>query len=103
LSLYKSTAILWALITNFGIHSFIPFMASIFFHQADSSFPFKQKQVLKQFLAGAFTKEHHTLKRVDYIFCSDVYLLGINQQFLHLHAEYYFCHHRHLHKTFRLL
>lgn len=57
-------------------------MASIFFHQADRTFPFKQKQVLKQFLAGVFTKEHHTLKRVDYIFCSDEYLLGINQQFL---------------------
>jgi len=57
-------------------------MASIFFHRADRNFPFKHKQLLKAFLASVFTHEHHTLKRVDYIFCSDEYLLGINQQFL---------------------
>jgi rRNA maturation RNase YbeY len=81
-SLYKSKAILWALITNFGIHSFIPFMASIFFHSADRPFAFKHKQALKAFLAMVFNQEHRTLKRVDYIFCSDAYLLKINQQFL---------------------
>jgi probable rRNA maturation factor len=57
-------------------------MASIFFHQADRNFPFKRKQVLKAFLASVFIHEQHSLKRLDYIFCSDEYLLGINQQFL---------------------
>ncbi|MGC8751400.1 rRNA maturation RNase YbeY [Hydrotalea sp.] len=57
-------------------------MASIFFHQADRTFPFKHKQVLKAFLASVFIHEQHSLKRLDYIFCSDEYLLGINQQFL---------------------
>lgn len=57
-------------------------MASIFFHQADRNFSFKHKQQLKAFLATVFTHEHNTLKRLDYIFCSDEYLLGINQQFL---------------------
>ena len=46
-----------------------------------SSLP-KERRRLKAFIASIFKKEKTALESVSYIFCSDDYLLGINQQFL---------------------
>lgn len=42
---------------------------------------------LKQFLGSLFKKEGKTLGELQYIFCSDDYLLGINRQYLN--HDYY--------------
>jgi len=47
----------------------------------ESSLP-KERRRLKAFIESIFKKEKTALKSVSYIFCSDDYLLGINQQFL---------------------
>lgn len=46
-----------------------------------SSYPRHRKQ-LKAFILSIFKKEKTQLQSLSYIFCSDAYLLGINQQFL---------------------
>jgi probable rRNA maturation factor len=46
------------------------------------SYSLSGRHNLKTFIAGIFRKEKMKLKQVDYIFCSDEYLLGINRQFL---------------------
>lgn len=42
----------------------------------------KEKRKLKLFLAELFSIEGQGLKSMHYVFCSDVYLLEINKQFL---------------------
>ena len=42
---------------------------------------------LKRFLVAIFKKEKKTLAELQYVFCSDPYLLEINRQFLH--HDYY--------------
>jgi probable rRNA maturation factor len=42
----------------------------------------KNKTKLKAFIKDRFTKEGQGLKNLQYVFCSDEYLLEINQQFL---------------------
>ena len=41
-----------------------------------------QRLLLKSFIASLFKKEKHRLEACRYIFCSDKYLLTINQQYL---------------------
>jgi probable rRNA maturation factor len=57
-------------------------MAKIYFHNADRICRFKKKNRLKQAIEQLFYKENKPLQRLDYIFCSDDYLLNINQQHL---------------------
>ncbi len=57
-------------------------MAKILFHSADRKFRFPEKKRLKQFLEAIFSSENIILKSVDFIFCSDDYLLEINKTFL---------------------
>lgn len=52
------------------------------FHSADATTRFNQKTRLKNFIAELFKKEGVEMAMVDYIFCSDGYLLEINRQFL---------------------
>jgi rRNA maturation RNase YbeY len=59
----------------------------IFFHQADRKLTLQHKNQLKQFITTLFTQENKLLERLDYIFCSDEYLLTINQN--HLQHDYY--------------
>jgi len=59
----------------------------IFFHQADRKLTLSHKNQLKQFITTLFTQENKVLERLDYIFCSDEYLLTINQN--HLQHDYY--------------
>jgi rRNA maturation RNase YbeY len=57
-------------------------MSKINFHSTDKPFVFPQKRKLKLFLEDIFKKEKKKIQQLDYIFCSDEYLLQINQQFL---------------------
>lgn len=57
-------------------------MSLIHFFNADKTFRFSKKQFLKQAIIDLFTSEDVSLKNLNYIFCSDVYLLKINNDFL---------------------
>jgi probable rRNA maturation factor len=46
------------------------------------NFSLAQRRELKVFLANIFRKEGAKLNELNYIFCPDEYLLGINQQYL---------------------
>ena len=52
------------------------------FHNADVTFTLGEKLKLKKFVASFFEKEKNKKITVSYIFCSDEYLLKINQDFL---------------------
>ena len=55
---------------------------TIRFHSADKTFVFKGKNNLKAFIESIFKKEKKKVAGLDYIFCSDEYLLQINKDFL---------------------
>lgn len=57
------------------------------FHYTDQRFHFPKRNELKDFLVHLAKKEGHKLQAVNYIFCSDVYLLEINRQ--HLNHDTY--------------
>ncbi len=57
-------------------------MFKIFFHYNERNFISRNKTEIKKFISHIFKKENKSVKRVDYIFCSDEYLLLINQKFL---------------------
>ncbi|MBP6432427.1 MAG: rRNA maturation RNase YbeY [Ferruginibacter sp.] len=58
-------------------------MISITFNYLDaSSNHFNNKTKLKAQLLSLFKKEKTALQSLNYVFCTDEYLLGINQQFL---------------------
>ena len=54
----------------------------ISFHYLIKSFPFSRRKDLKQFLLKQCRKEGKKIESLNFIFCSDEYLLRINQQFL---------------------
>jgi rRNA maturation RNase YbeY len=47
------------------------------------SISFSNRNRLKRFLVTIFKKEKKPLAELQYVFCSDAYLLEINRQFLH--------------------
>lgn len=57
-----------------------------FHFETKSSYP-RQRRHLQTFLASLFKKEQVSIASLNYIFCSDAYLLNINQQFLK-HDDY---------------
>jgi rRNA maturation RNase YbeY len=57
-------------------------MQNINFHNADRSFVFKGKGKLKTFIDKLVKSENFQVEQLDYIFCSDKYLLNINRKFL---------------------
>lgn len=57
-------------------------VAKVFFHYADRELNLKNKKNIQSIIEQIFEKENVGLKRLDYIFCSDEYLLDINQKFL---------------------
>lgn len=57
-------------------------MLNVFFHSADRKLSLPNKIKIRQFIQDIFKEEKIELKRVDYIFCSDEYLLDINKRFL---------------------
>jgi rRNA maturation RNase YbeY len=62
-------------------------MQKVNFQKADSALTLTSKTELKAFIETLFKKEKTPLAAINYIFCSDKYLLSINQQFLN--HDYY--------------
>lgn len=57
-------------------------MGTISFNNNQVSFTLKDKLLLKSFLPIIFKEEGYEFKSVSYIFCSDEYLLKLNQKYL---------------------
>ena len=57
-------------------------MVAVQFYNADRNFILKDKKRLILFLPYIFTDTNKVLGTVNYIFCSDHYLLQINKEFL---------------------
>lgn len=57
-------------------------MNRIMFRYADRSLPIPQKTKVKQFVESLFRKEKKKAAAINYVFCSDEYLLEINRSFL---------------------
>jgi probable rRNA maturation factor len=57
-------------------------LQQVLFHYADRKLSLTNKQRVKETIISIATKEMIVLDRLDYIFCSDAYLLDINQRFL---------------------
>jgi probable rRNA maturation factor len=59
----------------------------VLFNYADIQPPKFPKTRLKDFIASLFVQENRRLQHLQYVFCSDEFLLGINRQFLN--HDYY--------------
>jgi probable rRNA maturation factor len=57
-------------------------MNSIRFQYADRKLALAKKKTIQDFVASLFKKEKTKLDQVQYVFCSDAYLLNINRNFL---------------------
>jgi probable rRNA maturation factor len=57
-------------------------MPAISFFEEDIHFKPKQKAALRAWIKDTIVAEGFRLKELNYIFCSDAYLLTINQQYL---------------------
>lgn len=56
--------------------------AKINFFTEEIDFKLKNKKALRVWIEETIAAENHILKEVNYIFCSDAYLLKINQDYL---------------------
>jgi len=56
---------------------------NIFFNKADKGTSLGHRTALKSFINKQCLKEGVKIESLQYVFCSDAYLLNINQQFLH--------------------
>ena len=52
------------------------------FHYLNVSFYFPNRTVLKRFIAALFEKEGKRVEHINYIFCTDDYLLELNKKYL---------------------
>ena len=57
-------------------------MKKVSFHYADRQLGIADKTGIKAAVENIFRLEKRTLDHIDYIFCSDEYLLAINKQYL---------------------
>jgi len=57
-------------------------MPAINFFNEDTAYPLKDKLKLKSWIKAALEAEGYRLNEINYILCSDAYLLQINQQYL---------------------
>jgi len=57
-------------------------MPAISFFEEDIPFKLKNKAHIRQWITDTIIAEGYKLKELTYIFCSDEYLLQINQQYL---------------------
>jgi probable rRNA maturation factor len=57
-------------------------MPAVNFFQEEVSFTLKDKLKLKKWIKETIESEGYKLKELNYIFCSDEYLLQMNQQYL---------------------
>ena len=58
----------------------------IYFHFLYRPFNFPNRSKLKTFLVRRLKKEGKTIEAINYIFCTDEYLMEINRQFLDHHT-----------------
>ncbi|OCX50442.1 rRNA maturation RNase YbeY [Mucilaginibacter sp. PPCGB 2223] len=54
----------------------------VFFFEEDIKFKPKNKTALRGWIKDTIVAEGYKLKELNYIFCSDKYLIGINRQYL---------------------
>ncbi|MCD8741512.1 rRNA maturation RNase YbeY [Mucilaginibacter roseus] len=57
-------------------------MPAINFFEEDIKFKLKQKTAIRQWIKDTIEAEGYKLKELNYIFCSDAYLIEINRQYL---------------------
>jgi probable rRNA maturation factor len=57
-------------------------MPTIQFFEEDISYKLKDKAKVRQWIKDTITAEGFKLKGLTYVFCSDAYLLPLNQQYL---------------------
>jgi probable rRNA maturation factor len=57
-------------------------LGTITFTNHDIKFPIKDKLLVKSFIARAFVEEGISFKSVSYVFCTDQFLLKLNQEYL---------------------
>ncbi len=57
-------------------------MAKVSFHSADKPIPLRNRNTLKAFIESVFRREKTALVSINYVFCSDDYLVQINRDFL---------------------
>jgi probable rRNA maturation factor len=57
-------------------------MPAIQFFEEDISYKLKNKTLVRQWIKDTITAEGFKLKELTYVFCSDAYLLPMNQQYL---------------------
>jgi len=57
-------------------------MPAIQFFEEDIVYKLKNKTLVRQWITDTILAEGYKLKELTYIFCSDAYLLQINQQYL---------------------
>jgi|SRR5437588_9396578 len=57
-------------------------MPSINFFEEDVRFKLKDKTKVKTWIKAVIEAEGYKLQELNYVFCSDEYLLGINRQYL---------------------
>ncbi len=69
-------------VTNFGGIESTCMSQKITFSYADRSLHLRHKTQIKEGLIRLFKKEGKLLGGINYVFCSDEYLLEINRQFL---------------------
>jgi probable rRNA maturation factor len=62
--------------------SISPISATVRFHFPNKGLRLSDRSRLKAFIANLFKKERKRLAELNYIFCSDDYLLDVNRQFL---------------------
>src|SRR5690606_33780919 len=55
---------------------------TINFFNEDIIYLLKDKRKIKSWIAEVVRKEKYSLRELNFIFCSDEYLLGINRQYL---------------------
>lgn len=55
---------------------------AIHFFTEDIVFTLKEKSAIRNWIVKTVTSESYRLKELNYIFCSDAYLLAMNQQYL---------------------
>jgi probable rRNA maturation factor len=55
---------------------------TILFHNADTSYILKNKRIISSWITDTIKEEEKQLEEISYIFCTDDYLLKINQEHL---------------------
>lgn len=57
-------------------------MPAITFHEEDISYKLKNKTAVRKWITNTIVAEGYKLSELTYIFCTDEYLLKINQEYL---------------------